>query len=311
MTSDRRAFFGLLLRAGQEAVKTIVHEGVGGAVERLEITLDRIAQSKQTDVEPEPMIEEIPPELEIRPVVWPSYLAQGFTQSLTPDQYDWVAETDFSALEAQVAAGHLALLPLKTGIDLASYGQDLYLLGVVGPEPAALVSAGNSVNSWLDLMWHWAAVSAEHPTLYPLSYQLSGGIGCHLIGCFGVLPEQQILDLLKSGRVKAAVLSGEALTKALAIPGIRVAIDISAQAASVLPGAPWGPLTGIFATGKALKQAPDAVQTLVETYSETIRRTHGLDFVPVEICQPWVEAIMGENLLENPQEIMEALPESK
>lgn len=310
MNNDRRSFLGLLLRAGQEAVKTLVHEGVGGAVDRLEITLDRFAQNHTpSEVEPVPSPEEDahPEPLTVRPVLWPGYLAQGFTKSLAPDQYDWIIETELSSLEAQVAAGHLALLPLNTGMNLVAHGLDLYLLGVVGPELAALISADDTVNSWLDLMWNWAAVSAEHPALYPLAYHLSGGEGTHLVGCFGVLPEGQILDLLESGRIKVAVLSGEALTKALTIPGMRIAIDLTAEAAAVLPGAPWGPLTGLFATGEALQRAPEAVQTLVKGYSTTISGDQTLEFVPAEVCRPWVEALLGQDLLHQPVELLELL----
>ncbi len=305
MNTDRRSLFGLLFRAGQEVAQTLVHEGVGGAVDRLDVALDRAAHGQtSTVVEPVPATEaEIQP-LAVRPVVWPGDLALGFTQSLAPDQYDWVTETELTSLQAQVAAGHLALLPINTGVTLATRGLDLYLLGVIGPEQAALVSAGDAVKTWLDLMWNWAAVSAEHPGLYPLAYHLSGGETCHLVGCFGVLPEAQILGLLESGKLKAAVLSGAALTKALTLPGMRMVVDLTAEAAGVLPGAPWGPLTGLFATGQALQSAPEAVQTLVEGYAAAIRSENSLEFVPAEVCGPWVEALLGQDLLERPQELL-------
>ncbi|MDB4895080.1 MAG: hypothetical protein JWN15_1342, partial [Firmicutes bacterium] len=218
-----------------------------------------------------------------------------------PDEFDWAEQADMGALSAQVAAGRLALLPLNIGMMLTQRGMELYLLGVAGPEPAALVSAGDAVSSWLDLMWHWAAVAAEQPILYPLTYRLSGGDANRLTGCFGVLPEAEILNMLRAGRLRAAVLSGTALRRAMAFSGIRVAVDISAAVKAALPGAPWAPLTGLFATREALSEAAGATAGLVDGYVAALGvGDDPLEYAPADVCQPWVEALLEQELIRRP-----------
>lgn len=299
MSTGRRTFFGLLLRAGKEAVQTLVHEGLAGAGERLEVVSERAAAAPPPPAGA-PVAAPAPP-FTLRPTVWAGLPARGCAQALAPDLYDLVGPADVPDLPGRVAAGHLALLPLNTGAALSAGGMELYLLGVAGPEPAALVSAGGAVRSWLDLMWTWAAVAADHPALYPLAYRLSGGDAYRLTGCFGVLPETQILDLLRAGRLQAAVLTGGALGTALTLPGVQVAVDLAAEAAAALPGAPWAPLTGLFATGEALRRAPEAVGALVDAYAAALRQgDNPMEYVPAEVCQPWVEALLEQQVLRRP-----------
>ncbi len=189
-------------------------------------------------------------------------------------------------LSLLVAGADLLVLPLTEAATLHAHFGGLRLLGLLGPEPALLLGPAPRApilvvlgDGMLETVGHClAAAGAAGP--WPSPYLLDTG--------------GAVLAALAAGPSGAALLCGETLDQALALPGVQVLADPwLAWQSRPIPPVPWLPLTGLFATSAAWAAYPATLTALTDELAAHLAAgTDARRYHPAPAVRPWLEPFL-------------------